>query len=35
MEEKDLLGYSQDVLRFEKALEVRYEAYYERLAAQQ
>ena len=35
MEEKDLLGYSQDVLRFEKALEVRYEGYYERLAAQQ
>ena len=35
MEEKDLLEYSQDVLRAEKTLEVRYEGYYERLAEQQ
>ena len=35
MEEKDLLGYSQDVLQFEKTLEVRYEGYYEQLADQQ
>ena len=35
MEEKDLLEYSQDVLRAEKALELRYEGYYERLADQQ
>ena len=35
MEEKDLLEYSQDVLRFEKTLEMRYEGYYERLADQQ
>ena len=35
MEEKDLLGYSQDVLQFEKTLEVRYEGYYEQLAGQQ
>ena len=35
MEEKDLLECSQDVLRMEKTLEVRYEGYYERLAEQQ
>lgn len=35
MEEKDLLEYSQEVLRFEKTLEMRYEGYYERLADQQ
>ena len=35
MEEKDLLECSQDVLRMEKTLEVRYEGYYEQLAEQQ
>ena len=34
MDERDLLEYSQDVLRAEKALEFRYEGYYERLAEQ-
>ena len=35
MQTKNLLDYSQDVLRCEKALEVQYEEYYEQLADQQ
>ena len=35
MQTKDLLDYSQDVLRCEKTLELRYEGYYEQLADQQ
>ena len=35
MEEKDLLESSRDILQMEKALEIRYEGYYERLAEQQ